>query len=217
MFEDKKAPLENTLREKNSEEIRVKAERLLNFCTAVESHVKDQIKIAVSDFMSWKTSHIRSFDDLQISLLNIHEILHHPLLSDELRDYGVTVLAGLIESLIREEGALRGLDFVSRNIEYLDPKVIREVLPELTNPFLVVGDKIISTVTEKFVKELEDLLGLFLEGEGYRIRRLAREKIESYAGFLREQSKQKTKHNIPFIIVILIFLLIASVSLWLFF
>lgn len=158
-----------------------------------DAHLLDEAKIAVRDFMSFKTFKIKTFEDLSLALFNIHEIIQHPLLSDELRQYGASMLASIIEALIREEGALQGLNFIQSNLDKLPASTIREVLPELTNPFLVAGQGIVKEIVERFVSEMESMLATLIEGENPQIRAKMRDRINHFANEIKSGYETKSK------------------------
>ncbi|MCS6893581.1 MAG: hypothetical protein NZO16_03320 [Deltaproteobacteria bacterium] len=157
-----------------------------------ESHLHDQVALAVKDFISGKSFSIKTFEDLQLALANIKEIVQHPVLSDELREYGLNVLASIIEALIREEGARRGLDFVIKNFDSLPSSVVREVIPELTNPFLVVIDSFVKKAAEELVDEIESLVANLVEGETAFVRARIKESLIKFRMRLDQSETQNS-------------------------
>ncbi|MCS6961435.1 MAG: hypothetical protein NZT61_02880 [Deltaproteobacteria bacterium] len=202
----------------NKEKAKQLLEKLDQKNAGGELHLIDQAKIAVKDFLSLKAFRIETFADLSLALANVHEIISHPLLTDELREYGASVLASMIENLIRQEGAMKGLDFVSKNFDRLPLGVVREIIPELTNPFLICANDALQKLTKTFLEELEKLFQEFVEGEPAYLKDQIRSKLKKYHLDLIEQNsrielrkivkRQKREQKLMFVILLAVLLIL---------
>jgi len=177
----------------------------------LEPDLVTQIKIAIKDVIAQKAFSVENFETLQLVILNIHEILTHPILKDELQEFCKAVITQLIEKLAREELSTKALYFLDRNLEVLHPEITREVLPEILNPFLVSLPKEQKDTVQKLIDKLAFLLSYIIDSEQAIAQDLKSKKSEARAlfneikGALTKRSLSNDK-NMSYITIIFVFI-----------
>jgi hypothetical protein len=161
----------------------------------LEPDLVTQIKIAIKDVIAQKAFSIENFETLQLVILNIHEVLTHPILKDELQEFCKAVITQLIEKLAREELSTKALYFLDRNLEVLHPEITREVLPEIL----------------KLIDKLAFLLSYIIDSEQAIAQDLKSKKSEARALFNEikgalTKSSLSNDNNMSYITIILVFI-----------
>jgi len=185
----------------------------------LEPDLLTQIKVAIKDVIAQKAFSIENFETLQLVILNIQEVLSHPILKDELEEFCKAAITQLIEKLAREELSTKALDFLDRNLEVLHPEITREVLPEILNPFLVSLPKEQKDTAQKLIDKLSFLLSYIIDSEQALAQDLKSKKIEARAVFNEIKGNItkrdiSEKQNTGYILFILVFIFLLILFLF---
>jgi hypothetical protein len=194
-----------------------------NVLEGLDADIVIEVKQAIRDIISMKAFAVQDFETLQLVIYNIHEILQHPLLRDELETFCRPLLIQLIEKLAREELAMNSLRFIEQNFDILEPQVTKEVLPEILNPLLIRQAPEQHESIRKLVDRLTFLLSYIADSEQALIEDLKAKKAEARAllqaikgAVIRPQGFKAPLHTNSAYLLIIAFVLLLAFFAWLF-